>query len=197
MSTMPDTPDVNEIRAELLQENDVIRVLLEQHQRIMTLFTGVRAATGEARIDALRELRAVLVVHETSEQMIVRPRTAELVGPGFVDALTAAETELANEITQLEKIPPEHGQFEENLSTIESSVLNHFYVEETEEFPAFLEQCPIEDRLAMGTRLLSAAKILPTRPHPVVDSGGKAATAIASPITSLIDRVRDAIQRES
>jgi hypothetical protein len=194
---MPDTPDTNEVRAELLQDQDAIRVLLEQHQQIINLFTGVRAASGETRLDALSELRALLVVHETSEQMVIRPSTAELIGPGFVDELAAVENELMNEITQLERIPPHHGQFVENLNVIEGSVLNHFYAEETEEFPAFLELCPIEERLDMGRRLLSASKILPTRPHPILDNSGKAAATVAAPITSLIDRVRDAIQRES
>lgn len=189
-------PDVNEIRAGLLQEQDIVRVLMEEHQRILDLFAGVHAASGEARLDALRELRALLVVHETSEQILVHPQAADLIGPDFVDDLIAAENELVNEITHLEEIPPHHGQFEENLSTIEGSVLNHFYVEETEEFPVLLEQCPVEDRLSLGKRVLSATKFLPTRPHPSVD-GGKVATIIAAPVTSLIDRVRDAIQRES
>jgi len=193
---MPETPPTTALRAELLQEEDILRVILEQHQRILDLFVGVRAASGEARLDALRELRALLVLHETSEQLVVRPTTRELVGPDFVDELAKTESEATNAAGLLEDVPPEHGQFDENLDALEALVLQHFYVEETEELPVILDQCPIEQRLRMGRRALAAAKVLPTRPHPTIDSAGTAATIAAAPITSIIDRARDAIARE-
>jgi hypothetical protein len=187
--------DTEPVRGELLQEHDIIRVLQQQHQRILDLFTGVRAATGEARIDALRELRALFVVHETSEQLLLHPRAVDLIGSGFVDELKVIEDELSNEIANLETIPPEHGQFEPNLDTIEGAVLDHFHVEETQEFPVIVEQCPVDERLVLGKRLVGAAKLLPTRPHPAVD--GRTATVLTAPLASLVDRTRDAIQRES
>jgi hypothetical protein len=190
-------PETNDLRAELLQEEDAVRVLLDQHQRILGLFAGVRAASGEARMDCLRELRALLVVHETSEQLVLRPVSAQLIGPGFVDGLNDVETELTNLTSHLEDIPPELGQFTENLDALEAQILDHFYTEETEELPVILEKCSIEDRLQMGKRLLAGAKVLPTRPHPVIDQGGAAATIAATPLTSIIDRARDAIARES
>jgi hypothetical protein len=190
-------PDTNALRAELLQEEDAVRVLLDQHQRILALFAGVRAAAGEARLDALRELRALVVVHETAEQLVLRPVSADRIGSGFVDDLTAVENELTNLLAHLEDVPPDLGQFTENLDALEAQTLEHFYVEETEEFPVMLDECPIEDRLQMGRRLIAAMKVLPTRPHPVIDGGGKAATVAAAPITSIVDRVRDAIARDS
>lgn len=187
--------DPRAIRAELLQE-DILRVILEQHQRILELFIGVRAAQGEARMDALRELRALLVVHETAEQIAVHPVTSGLLGPTFVDNLVRAEAEATNAVGHLEEVPPEHGQFDENLDALEAMVLAHFDVEETEELPVLLDQCPIEDRLRIGRRVLAGAKVFPTRPHPVIDGAGAAATLAAAPIVSLIDRARDAIARE-
>jgi len=189
-------PDTSAIRAELLQEEDILRVILEQHQRILDLFIGVRAAQGDARTDALRELRALLVVHETAEQIAVRPVTTELLGPDFVEQLGRAETEVTQAIGLLEDVPPEQGQFDENLDALEAMILDHFYVEEAEELPALLDQCPLEDRLRMGRRVLAGAKLLPTRPHPVIDAAGTAAKVVAAPITSIIDRARDAIAQE-
>ena len=190
-------PETNDMRAQLLQEQDAVRVLLDQHQRILGLFAGVRAASGEARMGSLRELRALMVVHETSEQLVLRPVSAKLIGQEFVDRLTTVENEVTNLISHLEDVPPELGQFTENLDALEAQLLEHFYVEETEELPTILEECPIEDRLQMGKRLLAAVKVLPTRSHPVIDEGGAAATIAAAPLTSIIDRVRDAIARES
>lgn len=194
---MADPSETNPVRAELLQEEDILRVILEQHQRILELFIGVRSATGEARMDALSELRALLMVHETAEQLVVHPVTSDTLGPDFVERLTQAENEMTTAIGQLEDIPPEHGQFIENLDALEAMILDHFYVEETEELPNLLDQCPIEDRLRLGRRALAGAKLLPTRPHPALDGAGRAATAVAVPIASLIDRARDAIARES
>ncbi len=171
-------------------------MILEQHQRILDLFTGVRSATGDARMDALRELRALLVVHETAEQLAVRPVTGELLGPDFVEKLAHSETEATSAIGLLEEVPPEHGQFEENLDALETMIRDHFHAEESEELPVLLGQCAIEDRLRMGRRVLAGAKVLPTRPHPSIDDAGTAATIAAAPITSLIDRARDAIARE-
>jgi hypothetical protein len=190
-------PDPSAIRAEALQEEDVLRVILEQHERILDLFIGVRAATGEARSDALRELRALLVVHETAEQLAVRPVTSELLGPDYVENLARAETEVTQAISHLEDVPPEQGQFDENLDALETIVLDHFHVEESEELPALLDQCPVEDRLSMGRRVLAGAKVLPTRAHPAIDGAGTVATVATAPITSIIDRARDAIAREA
>lgn len=190
-------PDLSEIRAALFQAEDVLRVLLEQHQRILDLLTGVRAASGDARIVALRELRALFVVHETAEQIIVHPRSGEFIGANFADQTALIERQLAQELANLEDVPPGHGQFDENLDVIEGSVLDHFYVEESQEFPVLLAEVPLEERLTMGRRLLRAQKVVPTRPHPGVDSVGPAATLLAAPLTSLIDRTRDAIERES
>jgi len=88
--------DTDDIRAELLQEEDVVRVVLDQHQQILDLFGGVRAASGDARVGVLRELRALLVVHETAEQIVLRPVTANLMGSDFVGDLGVAESELTN-----------------------------------------------------------------------------------------------------
>lgn len=190
-------PNADELRAELLQEHDVVRVILDQHQRIINLFAGVRAASGEARLDSLRELRGLLVIHETAEQLVLRPVSADLIGTDFVDTLGAVEEELTMLLTHLEDVPPELGQFVENLDVLEGKILEHLFTEESQELPVVLERCPVEDRLTMGRRLLAAAKVLPTRPHPVIDKAGAAATVAAAPVTSLIDRARDAIARES
>jgi hypothetical protein len=189
--------DTGAIRAEILQEEDVVRVVLDQHQQILDMFGGLRAASGDARTGVLRELRALLVVHETAEQIVVRPVTSNLIGSEFVGALGTAETELTNAASQLEDVRPEHGQFDENLDALEAMIVDHFFTEESEELPVLLDQGPIEDRLQMGRRLLAAAKVLPTRPHPTIDNAGTAATLLAAPLTSIVDRARDAIARES
>ena len=191
-----DSPDMNAVRDARLQEDDVVRVLLDQHQRILDLFSGVRSASGDARMNSLRELRALLVVHETAEQLVVHPETARLVSPEFTDRLTDAEKDLTTHIGRLEQIPPEHGQFEENLDAIERAVVDHFFVEESEELPVLYAQCPVDARVQLGRRLMATEKIVPTRAHPAIDSVGPAAAVLSAPLTAIVDRVRDVLAQE-
>ena len=63
-----------------LPEGDVIRILLEQHVRIRVLFGDVRSAMGGHKRQAFDELRALLAVHETAEEMVLRPVSADAAG---------------------------------------------------------------------------------------------------------------------
>src|SRR5215204_5405058 len=49
-------------------DDDVIALLLRQHQEIRSLFTELETATGDARRDAFRSLVRLLAVHETAEE---------------------------------------------------------------------------------------------------------------------------------
>ena len=91
------------IEAARLPEGDVIRLLLEQHARIKTLFEEVRAAFGEERSDLFAELRALLAVHETAEQLVLRPMTEKLV-PGIAADRTLEETVATEALVELEKV---------------------------------------------------------------------------------------------
>lgn len=56
-----------------MPDDDVVGILLRQHARIRALFGEVRGAEGARKQDAFNELRGLLAVHETAEEMIVRP----------------------------------------------------------------------------------------------------------------------------
>lgn len=62
---------------EQLSEGDVISLLSEQHGRIRRLFMDVKAATGRHRQHAFDELRALLAVHETVEDLVIRAHHGE------------------------------------------------------------------------------------------------------------------------
>src|SRR4051794_41915026 len=81
-------------QAASLPEGDVIRILLEQHARIRELFADVSSAEGEHKAQAFDELRALLAVHETAEEMVLRPGSQKGGGESVADARNHEEGEV-------------------------------------------------------------------------------------------------------
>lgn len=181
-------------QADELPEGDVVRLLLEQHARIRTLFANVHDAVGSARATMFAELRATLAVHETAEQLVLRPVSKRVAGEDVVEARLQEEKAATDVLADLERMDPESPEFHEQLTAFQKSVDEHAEAEEREEFPAVLAECSAEDREAMGRKLLAAERIAPTRPHPMV-SGHPVATALTTPLASIVDRAKDAIRK--
>src|ERR1700712_4707532 len=110
--------DASEDRAEAakLPEGDVIRVLLEQHARIRDLFQHVTEAQGEHKQQAFDELRALLAVHETAEEMVLRPVTSNTAGKAVADARNQEESEANEVLAKLEKLDVASADFDSLLA---------------------------------------------------------------------------------
>ncbi len=186
--------DATEDRAKAaeLPEGDVIRVLLEQHARIRELFEDVQSAEGEHKEHAFGELRALLAVHETAEEMVLRPVTAKTAGEQVADARNHEESEANEVLKELEKLDVGSADFDQRLASFKSAVDEHAEAEESEEFPAILAECDEDERQKMGKRLRAAESIAPTHPHPST-AGSTTAQYAVGPFASLVDRARDAI----
>src|SRR5438128_625976 len=89
-------------KAAQLPEGDVIRVLLEQHARIRDLFAEVKRANGPDKKEAFDSLRALLAVHETAEELVLRPVSAEAAGQQVVDARNREEADANAVLADLE-----------------------------------------------------------------------------------------------
>jgi hemerythrin superfamily protein len=187
--------DATEDRAKAaeLPEGDVIRVLLEQHARVRELFKDVQSATGEHRQHAFDELRALLAVHETAEEMVLRPVTTDVGGGSVAEARNKEEAEANEVLKDLEKLDVSSAEFGTKLAAFEKAVDQHAEKEESEEFPQILAQVDEKRRATMGTQLRVAEKIAPTHPHPST-AGSTAAQYAVGPFASLVDRTRDAIK---
>jgi hemerythrin superfamily protein len=181
-------------KATELPEGDVIRLLLEQHARIRTLFKDVHEARGRARADLFAELRATLVVHETAEQLILRPVSKRVTDDAVVEGRVEEEVEATKVLADLDELDPESKEFHELLTAFERSVDEHAEAEERLEFPAVVAGCTVTERRQLGSMLLAAESIAPTRAHPAV-AGSTVATVLTMPIASIIDRTRDAIRK--
>lgn len=183
--------------AALYPDGDVVRILLEQHARIKTLFADIRGAGGVAEVTELfAELRALLAVHETAEQLVVRPVTVHLAGDDVAKTRTEEEAEATRMLKALEKMDPMSPEFQAELAVLERAVNEHAEAEEKTEFPALLSGCTAEQRRTMGQALKAAERVAPTHPHPKV-AGKTAATLLTMPIATIVDRTKDAIRHVS
>jgi hemerythrin superfamily protein len=184
--------DAERRQAAQLPEGDVVGILLEQHARIRDLFTDVKGAAGDHKQQAFDELRALLAVHETAEEMIVRPVAKDTAGEQEAEARNHEEEEANKVLAELEKMDVRSAEFDAQFAKFERAVIDHAEREEQEEFPA-VHDGRTEDQLrSMGTRLRAAEKIAPTHPHPSA-AGSPTAQWTVGPFASLVDRTRDAI----
>lgn len=179
-------------KAAELPEGDVIRFLLNQHAKIHDLFDEVESAHGDQRHDAFEELRALLAMHETAEEMILRPVTEDIAPEGVAAARNAEEQEANEVLKQLESVDVESADFETQFAELKKSVDEHAESEEHEEFPAVLEHCDLDQRKQMGRRMEAVEKVAPTRPHPSA-AGSPAKQWTVGPFAALIDKARDAV----
>lgn len=182
---MPDIQD--------LPEGDVVAILLDQHQRIEDLLDEVLQAEGEERQQVFDELRGLLAVHETAEELVLRPVTAKVAGTEVADARNDEEREANKVLKTLEAVDASSDDFVGTFETLRTAVLEHAKAEESEEFPHILESCDETQRQGMGKLLRAAEAVAPTRAHPTA-AGSPVRQAALGPMASVMDRARDAIR---
>lgn len=182
--------------AATLSDGDVIKILLEQHAQIRDLCQQVSDSIGTARKEAFDALRALLAVHETAEEMVLRPVTEKVALPGVADRRNHEEAEANAVLKTLEGLDPESADFMTMFRSFVDSVDSHAESEEKDEFPAVLATCSEEERQQMGTKVKAAEAIAPTHPHPSVEPGSTTQKVIG-PFAAIVDRAKDAIKRAS
>lgn len=173
--------------------DDVIALLLRQHQEIRELFTEVEKTTGDERQDAFRSLVRLLAVHETAEEEVVHPaaRSADGAGP-IVDARIGEERRAKELLSTLNDMGPEAEGFDTLLMQLRDDVLAHAEHEEREEFPRLRAAYSAEQLRGMAVAVRAAEAVAPTRPHPGVESAK--ANLLLGPPAAIMDRARDLIR---
>ncbi|HEY0486031.1 MAG TPA: hemerythrin domain-containing protein [Mycobacteriales bacterium] len=175
-------------------EGDVIQILLSQHGRIRELFADVKSAEGRHKQQAFDELRALLAVHETAEEMIVRPVSKKIAGEAIADARNKEEDEANHVLAELEKMDVSSADFDRQLAEFEKAVNTHAENEESQEFPRLREGLEENQRTKMGAALKAAEAVAPTHPHPST-AGSPAAQWAVGPFASIVDRAKDAVKK--
>ena len=176
--------------------DEVVAFLKAQHNLIEDMFDEVlHASDPQAREKAFVELRQLLAVHETAEEMVVHPRVRREAdaGDAIVDNRLTEEHEAKELLSQIEKLDITSQRFIDELTKLRDAVLDHAEHEENEEFPVLKREVDADDLKRMGTAVRAAEAIAPTRPHAGVESA-KLNFAVG-PFASMLDRARDLIQQ--
>jgi hemerythrin superfamily protein len=175
--------------------DDVVEFLKGQHNLIKDMFDDVLSASSdEARKEAFVNLRQLLAVHETAEEMVVHPRARGELSSGddIVDARLKEEHDAKVQLQRLEGLDIGSEEFITELQQFQQAVVDHANLEESEEFPGLQRDLGADDLRRLAIAVQAAEAIAPTRPHPGVES--VKANLVAGPFASMLDRARDAIE---
>jgi hemerythrin superfamily protein len=174
--------------------DDVVRFLKDQHNLIKDMFEEVfSASSDDARRTAFTELRQLLAVHETAEEMVIHPRVRREVDGGdiIVDARLKEEHDAKEQLSALESMDIGSQEFLDALRLLQGAVLDHAEREESEEFDKLLREVDADDLKRMLAAVHAAEAMAPTRPHPGVESAKL--NFVVGPFAAMLDRARDAI----
>lgn len=172
--------------------SDIIGILESQHVQIRTLLAEVRTQRGARRREAFDTVRELLAGHETAEEMLLRPFSAEDAGTEVAGARNAEEHEANRVLARLERLDPDSAEFDALFPGFEASVLAHAEAEERDEFPAVRRERDPQELERLGRAVLAVQRVGPTHPHPVL-AGSPAAQWTVGPFVALLDRARDAL----
>ena len=178
--------------------DDVIAFLKAQHNLIEDMFDQVlHASDPHAREKPFVQLRQLLAVHETAEEMVVHPRARREVESfdSIVDARLEEEHDAKQLLSRIEKIDITSDEFIEELTTLRDAVLDHAQHEETYEFPKLGQELDDDESKRLTAAVRAAEAIAPTRPHAGVES--PMLNFAVGPFASMLDRARDLITHGS
>ena len=118
--------------------DDIVHVLLYQHQQLRRLCTEVQAATGHGRKRLLSDLAALMLLHELGEQAVVHPVTRDHTRHGgdvVAGACAAGEESARWALFDLHDLGVDHPRFMAEFTAFRQVVLDHCAHEERVEFP--------------------------------------------------------------
>jgi hemerythrin superfamily protein len=175
------------------QEQDVIDLLLNQHNEIKDLFARVKKANGQAKQEAFQELVRLLAVHESAEEQVVHPAARAKAGDQVVEARLHEEDEAKHELSELYDLGTDDPEFDRRFAKFERAVVAHATHEEKEEFPRLRRETDPDRLRAMAGAVRAAEAISPTRPHPQAGESAMANIMLGPPV-AVFDKMRDAVR---
>jgi hemerythrin superfamily protein len=175
-------------------QTNAVDLLLRQHDQIRSLLDVVTdAETPQVRTEAFDELRELIAIHETAEEVIVRPVTRAKVpgGEDIAEARMVEENKGKDALAALEKLDPADEEFVRMFADFRRDVEDHANHEEQLEFPALRDNVDesVLRKMSKGIKVAEAAA--PTHAHPSAKT--TTANVVLGPFAAIADRIRDAI----
>lgn len=175
-------------------QEDIVALLLEQHEQIKTLLHRVESATTPERREPFDDLVRLLAIHESAEGEVVHPAARHAsVEDSLIESRLKEEGEAKQVLADLYDMGVEHPAFAAMFTDFAQAVREHAAMEEKEEFAILRERLSDDQRARMAVAVRVAEAVAPTRPNPV-EGEPPAANVLAGPPLALFDRVRDAVR---
>jgi hemerythrin superfamily protein len=178
-----------------VKQQDVVDLLMTQHNEIKSLFSRLAAAQGTEKRELFEDLVRLLAVHESAEEEVVHPAARRSINNGdqVVDSRLHEEDEAKHALAELYKLGTDNPEFDGKLAMFRDAVLAHANREENDEFKYLRENIPAERLERMAGAVKAAEAMAPTRPHPRSGESA-AANMLAGPPMAVFDRLRDAVR---
>jgi hypothetical protein len=98
--------------------------------------------------------------------------------------------ELERAMKELEAVDVSGTEFDGVLRRLEALLADHVQDEESEQFPELRRRVPREELVELATKVETAKKLAPTRPHPNAPNS-ELFHKLVGPGVGLVDRLRD------
>jgi hemerythrin superfamily protein len=170
---------------------DLIDVLVGDHRTIEDLFLELESVGWQPqRIRDLVDVTvAELMRHSVAEEQHLYPAARRYLSGGGLAERALAEHRAAERLmSELMSTDVEHPVFGTLVSRLIRNVREHMSEEERTLFPRLRAECEPDVLVNLGTEVLSAKKLAPTRPHPSVSRN-----KLAGPLVGLVDQAVDAL----
>jgi hemerythrin superfamily protein len=186
-----------EITGEPGGPQDMISILMSDHRTVDQLFVeleGGSAATPERRRDIVDVLIAELMRHSAAEEQYLYPAARQFLSAGedLAGREVAEHARVEELMNDLIRTDAEDFRFDELVGRLISEVRQHVQEEESELFPQLRRSVDAETLVRLGTEILSAKKLAPTRPHPAAPDHPPM-NKVAGPLAGLIDQAMDSL----
>jgi hypothetical protein len=150
---------------------DVIDLLLADHDQIRMLFAELGRTRGEHRQEIWTQLCRLLAVHESIEQHLVHPLAEQRLpdGESVVRARVHEERKATRELLDLWAMGIDHPGFEAGLTRLRDAVIEHAELEESEEFGWLRDNVPADRLIRLAGVAQATERIPPGPPADVLD----------------------------
>lgn len=176
-------------------QRDVVEVLTHDHREVEDLFSRVEAVSSvEQKADLVEQVTIELVRHSVAEEQWLYPAVRDMVAGGdkLADQEIAEHAEVEGLLKDLERMKPDEAGYSDKVASLIVNVRQHVVEEEGELFPKLVAAATPEQLRDLGSKIETAKKVAPTRPHPSSPSEPPA-NKILAPGVGMIDRLRDAL----
>ena len=172
---------------------DVVDILTTDHREMEELLSQIeRSGSAEQRRDLADALIAEVMRHAVAEERFVYPAIEEHMPNGKEEVKHDKEEhqEIVEIMKKMEDLDASDPAFMVSVRRLEELLVHHAKEEETDQFPQLRAHIPSEKLVAMGTKVQTAKKLAPTRPHPSAPHSELFHKTVG-PGVGMIDRLRD------